>query len=133
MRQTHQAWLRSAASLVVLGAALAGTLPAVAGSVSFSVNMTGEYLVVPTATGVELQMQPFNGTMQPFGQCQAALGGGSSAPTLVFTLANGMTITAAAAFLYGSGPADPATVNGTITAGTGIFVTRVEPSRGRSP
>ena len=122
MRQTHQAWLRSAASLVVLGAALAGALPAVAGSVSFSINMTGEYLVVPTANGVELQMQPFNGTMQPFGQCQAAAGGGSSAPTLVFTLANGMTITTAAAFLYGSGPADPTTVNGTITGGTGIFV-----------
>jgi hypothetical protein len=80
MRQTHQAWLRSAASLVVLGAALAGALPAVAGSVSFSVNMTGEYLAVPTAAGgVQLHMQPFNGTMQPFGQCQAAAGAGIDA------------------------------------------------------
>ena len=121
MRQTQQAWLRSAASFVVLGAALAGALPAVAGSVSFSINMTGEYVAVTTAGGtVELQMQPFSGTMQPFGQCHVALTG-SDTPTMVFTLANGMTITAPVALLFGSGPAAPTTVTGTINGGTAIF------------
>ena len=75
MRQIHRVRLRSAATVVVLGAALAGALPAVAGSVSFSIDMNGSYLAVPTADGgVQLQMQPFNGTMQPFGQCQAVVG-----------------------------------------------------------
>jgi uncharacterized protein (TIGR03437 family) len=121
MRQTQQAWLRSAASFVVLGAALAGALPAVAGSVSFSVNMAGEYLAVTTAGGsVELQMQPFSGAMQPFGQCQVALTG-SDTPTMVFTLANGMTITAPVALLIGNDPAAPIPVTGTINGGTGIF------------
>jgi uncharacterized protein (TIGR03437 family) len=106
----------------VLGAALAGARPAAAGSVSFSVNMSGEYLAVATAGGATLYMQPFNGTMQPFGQCQAKPALESATPAMVFTLANGMTITASVAILWGNGPADPATVNGTITAGTGIFV-----------
>ena len=122
MRQTHQAWQRSAAFLLVLGAALAGALPAVAGSVSFSIDMNGSYLAVPTADGgVQLQMQPFNGIMQPFGQCRAELAGSGSPTPLVFTLANGMTITMSTAFLYGDSPAAPVAVSGTITGGSGIF------------
>ena len=75
MRQTHQAWLRSAASLVVLGAALAGALPAVAGTVSFSIDMAGDTWGAEAGVSAELHMMPFNGTMQPFGTCQGAMGG----------------------------------------------------------
>jgi uncharacterized protein (TIGR03437 family) len=100
-----------------------GARPAAAGSVSFSVSMTGEYLAVATADGgATLYMQPFSGTMEPFGQCQAGAPTESNPPTMAFTLANGMTITAAMAFQWGSSPAAPTGVTGTITAGTGIFV-----------
>ena len=123
MRRSEKKWFRSAISLVVLGAALLAARPAVAGSVSFSVNMTGEYVTVKTANGVELHMQPFNGTMPPFGQCQAAEGAttGLDVGTMVFTLANGMTITASVTCQFGNRPVDPIAVTGTITGGAGIF------------
>ena len=101
---------------------MAGALPAVAGSASFTIDMTGEYLAVTAADGsVQLHMQPFSGTMQPFGQCQAALTPTAGTPAFVFTLANGMTITAAVAFQYGTSPAAPTPVTGTINGGSGIF------------
>ena len=123
MRRNDKKWLRSAISLVVVGMALAGARPAVAGSVSFSVNMTGEYLAAATPSGgVGLYMQPFSGTMAPFGQCQAKPTYESGTTMMIFTLANGMTIKATTVLLMGNGPADPVTVSGTIVAGTGIFV-----------
>ncbi len=123
MRQTHPAWLPSAASLVVLGAALAGALPAVAGTVSFSVNMTGGYVRVQEGNVTKLRMMPFNGTMQPFGTCREEWGAdtGFSTSTMVFTLANGTTITASVAYQVGNYVDDPMSINGTITGGTGIF------------
>ena len=121
MRRTHPAWLPSGAFLVVLGAALAGALPAVAGTVSFSVNMAGEEVILQEGNLSVLRMMPFNGTMQPFGKCRSeGTVPGSDASTMVFTLANGMTITAPVAFLY-EPSSDTVAVNGTITGGTGIF------------
>ena len=88
MRQTHQAWLRSAASLAVVGAALAGALPAVAGSVSFSVNMTSEEVLGQVGNVLDPQILPFTGTMPPFGNCRSeGTVLGSSASTMVFTRA----------------------------------------------
>ncbi|MCX6995640.1 MAG: hypothetical protein NTV49_00795, partial [Kiritimatiellaeota bacterium] len=63
-------------------------------------------------------LQPATGTMAPFGPCQVTFP--ESTDTMMFTFANGATITAlATAQPSASGP--QLIVNGTITGGTGIF------------
>src|ERR1039458_5879053 len=100
-------------------------LPAVAGSVSFSLNMTGEYKIVPVNDGgpilAKAELQPLAGTIAPFGQAQATFGDSGSTPTMTFTLGNGMTITASVVVTLGANPSVPAAYNGTITGGTGVF------------
>jgi uncharacterized protein (TIGR03437 family) len=135
MRRSDIKWLQSAISLVVLAAALLTAPPAVAGTASFSINMAGQYFVVPVNIsdgegGTILDMaylQPLTGSVDPFGQCQAILTSASpgtgqvDSPTATFTLANGMTITASIVYKFGLDPSQPSTVTATITSGTGIF------------
>ncbi len=94
-------------------------LPAAAGTVSFSINMSGIAPGVSDGMGGEtFSPQYFSGTLPPFGSCQAALATDGSSVT--FTLASGTTITAS---LVGEPPPAPMdnAAAGTITGGTGIF------------
>jgi uncharacterized protein (TIGR03437 family) len=100
-------------------------LPAVAGSVSFSLNMTGEYKIVPVNDGgpilARAELQPLAGTIAPFGQAQATFSDSGSTATMTFTLGNGMTIAASVVATIGTSPSQPTTLNGTITGGIGVF------------
>jgi uncharacterized protein (TIGR03437 family) len=99
-------------------------LPAVAGSVSFSLNMTGVYEIVPVNNGGSIlataELQPLAGTIAPFGQAQVTFTSGTT-PIFTFTLGNGMTITASVVATIGANPGQPTTLNGTITGGVGVF------------
>jgi uncharacterized protein (TIGR03437 family) len=106
---------------------LAGALPAVAGTVSFSFSMTGIWLGFPYPAGgpgsYEFFPQTFSGTLAPFGQGQANFTGNSddtALPVITFTLANGMTITGSFSMEMVLG-SDAWPVTGTITGGSGIF------------
>jgi uncharacterized protein (TIGR03437 family) len=111
--------------MILVGLLPLAALPAVAGSVSFSLNMTGEYLIVPVNDGGPIlsraELQPLAGTIAPFGQAQATLSYSGSTPTMTFTLANGMTITASVVATIGANPSVIVAYSGTITGGTGVF------------
>ena len=121
MRRSDTKWLRSATSLVVLAASLLAALPAVAGTMPFTIDTTTEYLVVtenkPDGLWTSYYLQPANGTMAPFGLCQAIF---TSHVAMSFTFANGGTI-AASVTLQQDDYYGPTTFTGTITGGTGIF------------
>ena len=116
--------MRVSGLIMLVGLIPLAGLPAVAGSVSFSLNMTGEYKIVPVNDGgpilARAELQPLAGTIAPFGQAQATFTSGST-PTMTFTLGNGMTITASIVATVGANPSQPTTINGTITGGIGVF------------
>jgi hypothetical protein len=128
MRRSDKNWFRSAISLVVLAAALLAALPAVAGTMPFTIDTTTEFLVVtenkPDGLWTTLYLQPANGTMAPFGPCQVIFSDHATMSSfsydVTFTLANGGTITASTA-LQQDDYDGPMTFSGTITGGTGIF------------
>jgi hypothetical protein len=117
--------MRLSGLVLIIGLILLAALPAVAGSVSFSLNMTSEYLIVPVNDGgpilARAELQPLAGTIAPFGQAQATLSYSGSTPTMTFTLANGMTITASVVATVGADPSVIVAYSGTITGGTGVF------------
>jgi len=117
----------------VLGAALAGALPAWR-DVSFSVNMTGGIRGRDDGE----RSRTAHAAIQRRHAAVRAVPGARGHNRIRhghdgLHAGNGMTITAAVTFQFGNSPAAPTAVIGTITSGTASSRTRVEPSRGRSP
>jgi uncharacterized protein (TIGR03437 family) len=113
--------MRLSGLIFTIGLIPLAALPAVAGSVSFSFNMTGVVRMDPVAGGgYHGTLQPLTGAIAPFGQGVATFTPPSGPNTVVFTLGNGMTITASIVTLFGADPMQY-TLNGTITDGTGFF------------
>ena len=113
--------MRLSGLIFTIGLIPLAALPAVAGSVSFSFNMTGVVRMDPIAGGgYHGTLQPLTGAIAPFGQGVATFTPPSGPDTVVFTLGNGMTITASIVPLFGADPMQY-TLNGTITDGTGVF------------
>jgi uncharacterized protein (TIGR03437 family) len=116
--------MRLSGLMFLIGLIPLAALPAVAGSVSFSLNMSGVYEIIPVNNGGSIlataELQPLAGTIAPFGQAQATFTSGTTS-TITFTLGNGMTITASVVATAGSSPFQPTTLNGTITGGIGVF------------
>ena len=116
--------MRFSGLILAIGLIPLAALPAVAGSVSFSLNMTGVYEIVPVNNGGSIlataELQPLAGTIAPFGQAQATFTSGAT-PTMTVTLGNGMTIAASVVATVGASPFQPTTLNGTITGGIGVF------------
>src|ERR1035438_9108811 len=113
--------MRLSGLIFTIGLVPLATLPAVAGTVSFSFNMTGVVRMDPVAGGGDHgTLQPLTGAIAPFGQGVATFPPPSGPDTVVFTLGNGMTITASIVPLFGADPMQY-TLNGTITDGTGVF------------
>jgi len=109
---------------VVLGTISAAVPSATAGTVSFSFSMNGSYAIVPETVGgatvYALALQPFAGTMPPFGNCGLSLAE-VTVPTMTFTFANGTAFTATVVEQGSPSVGQPMTLNGTITGGTGIL------------
>src|ERR1035441_7835515 len=113
--------MRLSGLIFTIGLIPLATLPAVAGTVSFSFNMTGVVRMDPIAGGgYHGTLQPLSGAIAPFGQGVATFTPPSGPNTVVFTLGNGMTITASIVPLFGADPMQY-TLNVTITDGTGVF------------
>src|ERR1039457_4281362 len=113
--------MRLSGLIFTIGLIPLAALPAVAGTVSFSFNMTGVVRMDPIAGGgYHGTLQPLTGAIAPFGQGVATFTPPSGPNTVVFTLGNGMTITASIVPLFGADPMQY-TLNGTITDGTGVF------------
>ena len=116
--------MRLSGLMFLVGLIPLAALPATAGSVSFSLNMSGVYEIIPVNNGGSIlataELQPLAGTISPFGQAQVTFTSGTT-PTMTFTLGNGMTITASVVATAGSSPFQPTTLNGTITGGIGVF------------
>jgi uncharacterized protein (TIGR03437 family) len=114
--------MRFSGLIILIGLIPLAALPAVAGSASFSLNMTGEYKIVPVNDGgpilARAELQPLAGSIAPFGQAQATF---PTSSTMTFTLGNGMTIAASVVATVGANPSQPTTINGTITGGIGVF------------
>lgn len=116
---------------VAIAGILAGTgiaaLPAFAATVSFSVSMTGSAPGATQANGaVTFTPQMAQGTLPPFGPASVVLVNGSTPVTygvavtgMIFTLANGSTITSSLTIV--DGPNFSYDCTGTITGGTGLF------------
>src|ERR1022692_345863 len=99
--------------------------PALAGSISFSFNLTGAAVGTPTASGISYSFfgNPITGNIAPFGNCTANL---ADPKAFTFTLANRITLTSTAV----SEPSEPPqfyNFTGTITGGTGIFANATGP------
>jgi uncharacterized protein (TIGR03437 family) len=110
--------MSNSARLAIFGilAGMVSVAPAIAGTVSFSLNFTTVVQGVSDGMGgVTFTPTNFTGTMPPFGACQLVVpetyGMDPYGLTMTFTLANGTTLTAT---LTPTG--------GTITGGTGIFI-----------
>src|ERR1039457_3920966 len=116
--------MRLSGLIFTIGLMPLAALPAVAGSVSFSFNMTGVVRMVPVNDGGPVlyrgYIQPLTGAIAPLGQGVATFTPSTGPDTVVFTLGNGLTITASIVQLDGANPLQYI-LNGTITDGTGIF------------
>jgi len=117
MRSDCRTRMRRSGIAALLALACLGS-PAVAGTVSFSLNLSATVSLVETPGNISTPFpQNAAGTIPPFGPCQMAIG--PNGASLTFTLAAGDSFTATNA--QEPNTATTHTTLGTITGGTGIF------------